>query len=48
MSRTKRGSDKFGEAVHAAKPYRRVQRRKLLREFEREYIGRNQTPVIEL
>lgn len=48
MSRTRRHNDKFNEAMRSAAPYKRQQRRKLLREFEREYIGRNKDPMIEL
>lgn len=48
MSRTKRNSEKFSEVLRSVTPYRRNQRRKLLREFEREYIGHNKNPMIEL
>lgn len=48
MSRTKRNSEKFSEVLRSVTPYKRQQRRKLLREFEREYIGHNKDPMIEL
>jgi hypothetical protein len=48
MSRTKRNSEKFSEVLRSVTPYKRHQRRKLLREFEREYIGHNKNPMIEL
>lgn len=48
MSRTKRGSTKIDEMSRTATPYKRQERRKLLRDFEREYIGHNKNPMIEL
>lgn len=48
MSRTKRGVSEQTDIVHTAMPYRRAERRKMLKEFEREYRGRNQNPLIEL
>lgn len=48
MSRTRRGNAKISEAVKSVTPYRRPQRRQLLKQFEREYIGNNQSPLIEL
>ena len=50
MSRTKRnnGNSKFSEVLRSATPYKRLQRRRLLREFEQEYIGHNKNPMIEL
>lgn len=48
MSRTKRNNNKFSEVLRSATPYKRQERRKLLREFEREYIGHNKNPMIEL
>ncbi len=48
MSRTKRSNEKFTQESRLATPYKRHQRRKLLREFEREYIGHNKNPMIEL
>lgn len=48
MSRTKRDNSKFSEVLRSVDPYKRQQRRKLLREFEREYIGSNKSPIIEL
>lgn len=48
MSRTKRNNNNFSEVLRTVTPYKRNQRRKLLREFEREYIGRNKDPMIEL
>jgi hypothetical protein len=48
MSRTKRNSGKFSEVLRSVTPYKRQQRRKLLRDFEQEYIGHNKDPMIEL
>ncbi len=48
MSRTKRGSQKNDEMSRMGTPYKRQERRKLLRDFEREYIGHNKNPMIEL
>lgn len=48
MSRTKRGSSKLDDSARTATPYKRQERRKLLRDFEREYIGHNKSPMIEL
>lgn len=48
MSRTKRTNHKFSEALRATTPYKRLQRRRLLKEFEQEYIGHNKNPMIEL
>ena len=48
MSRTKRSSSKPDESARSATPYKRLERRKLLRDFEREYIGHNKDPMIEL
>lgn len=48
MSRTKRDSSKMGEANRFVSPYKRQERRKMVKEFEREYIGKNQNPMIEL
>lgn len=48
MSRTKRDNSKFSEVLRSVTPYKRQQRLKLLREFEREYRGNNKNPMIEL
>lgn len=48
MSRTRRNNDKFSEVLRSGTPYKRQQRRKMVREFEQEYIGRNKNPMIEL
>lgn len=48
MSRTKRNNGKFSEVLRSVAPYKRLQRRKLLKQFEQEYIGSNQNPMIEL
>lgn len=48
MSRTIRSKDNFSEVVRSAQPYTRTQRRALLKEFEKEYRGRNRNPLIEL
>lgn len=48
MSRTKRNSNKVSEVLRPVTPYKRQQRRKMLREFEQEYMGHNQNPLIEL
>lgn len=48
MPRSKRDSEKVSEASRSAHPYKRQERRRLLKEFEQEYIGRNQNPLIEL
>ena len=48
MSRTKRNNNKFSEVLRTVTPYKRQERRKMLREFEQEYRGNNQNPLIEL
>lgn len=48
MSRTQRGSDQVSEALKNATPYRRLRRRQLLKQFEREYRDSNSSPLIEL
>jgi hypothetical protein len=48
MSRTKRNNNKFSEVLRTVTPYKRQQRRKMLREFEQEYIGNNKNHLIEL
>lgn len=48
MSRTKRDPHHLNDSLRAVTPYRRQERRKMLREFEKEYIGRNKNPMIEL
>lgn len=48
MARTKRDNSKSSEVLRSVTPYKRQQRLKLLREFEREYRGNNQDPTIEL
>ncbi|HRK40504.1 MAG TPA: hypothetical protein PLN95_00275 [Candidatus Saccharibacteria bacterium] len=48
MSRTRRHGNKFQEALRSAIPYKRPQRRKLLKDFERQYAGRAEKLPIEL
>ncbi len=48
MSRTKRNNRNVSEVLRTVTPYRRQERRKMLREFEQEYRGRNENPLIEL
>lgn len=48
MSRTKRNNNKVSEVLRSVTPYKRLQRRKLLKQFEHEYIGKNNNPLIEL
>lgn len=48
MSRTKRHTGKLSEMVRTVNPYKRQRSRRLLKEFEQEYIGKNQNPLIEL
>lgn len=48
MSRTKRNNTKFSEGVRNVSPYKRQERRQMLKEFEQEYMGKNQNPLIEL
>lgn len=48
MSRTKRRGNKFHEALRAVTPYKRPQRRKLLKDFERHYLGRSDKLSVEL
>jgi hypothetical protein len=48
MSRTKRNNNKSSEVLRTVTPYRREQRRRMLREFEQEYRGNNLSPLIEL
>lgn len=48
MSRTKRDNSKFSEVLRSTTPYKRLPRRKLLKEFEREYIGNNKNPIMKL
>lgn len=48
MSRTKRNNSNASEVLRTVTPYRRQERRRMLREFEQEYRGNNQNPLIEL
>lgn len=48
MSRTKRNNMNATDVHRSANPYRRQERREMLREFEQEYMGKNQSPLIEL
>ena len=48
MSRTKRNNIKVSDTFRSTNPYRRQERREMLREFEQEYMGKNQSPLIEL
>lgn len=48
MSRTKRSNNNFSEVLRTVTPYKRQQRRRMLREFEQEYKGNNKNPLIEL
>lgn len=47
MSRTKR-SNRTSEVLRSVAPYKRIQRQRLLSEFEREYRALNSDPLIEL
>lgn len=49
MSRTKRSNKgKFSEVLRSANRYKRQKRQDILKEFEREYLSSNNTPLIEL
>ena len=48
MSRTKRNNNKFSEVLRNVTPYKRQQRRRMVKEFEQEYTGNNRNPLIEL
>jgi hypothetical protein len=48
MSRTIRNRDKFSEVLRTSEPYARIQRRALLKAFEKEYRSHNDNPLIEL
>lgn len=49
MSRTKRSNkDKFGEVLRSVNRYKRQKRQDVLKEFEREYLSHNSSPLIEL
>lgn len=48
MSRTRKHDGGFEQALRTAAPYKRQQRRKLLKDFERQYKARNENPLIEL
>lgn len=48
MSRTKRNSDKFREVLRSVDRYKRQKRQDIFKEFEREYLSQNNSPIIEL